>query len=284
MSEETISHGQPSQDMERWREAGRRGRKLIEAKHRAASIKQVVQDRGIKKLYHLTQAANLDSIFEHGILPRNELARRKIDATLNTKLQCRELADTVSVYISGFNYEVLHTLEQHKRERGETSPGDTFVLLELDSSVLYELSCSFFPTGAGVGFFRIEWETSYGAQALESMFEDGRPSPGGGYSRTKWDLKPWEVSDPNAEVFVFGAISPRYIMRVLFKNEEQIDAYRSWVGDDSHIPYQIVTHEAALFERRRDWLDWDISSMYAAVARERAARRGGKNGGFRLVD
>lgn len=284
MSEETISHGQPSQDMERWREAGRRGRKLIEAKHRAASIKQVVQDRGIKKLYHLTQAANLDSIFEHGILPRNELARRKIDATLNTKLQCRELADTVSVYISGFNYEVPHTLEQHKRERGETSPGDTFVLLELDSSVLYELSCSFFPTGAGVGFFRIEWETSYGAQALESMFEDGRPSPGGGYSRTKWDLKPWEVSDPNAEVFVFGAISPRYIMRVLFKNEEQIDAYRSWVGDDSHIPYQIVTHEAALFERRRDWLDWDISSMYAAVARERAARRGGKNGGFRLVD
>ena len=271
MSEETISHGQPSQDMERWREAGHRGRKLIEAKHRAASIKQVVQDRGIKKLYHLTQA-------------RNELARRKIDAAFNSKLQCRELADTVSVYISGFNYEVLRTLEQHKRERGETSPGDTFALLELDPSVLYELSCSFFPTGAGVGFFRIEWETSYGAQALESMFEDGRPSPGGGYSRTKWDLKPWEVSDPNAEVFVFGAIPPRYIMRVLFKKEEQIDAYRSWVGDDSHIPYQIVTHEAALFERRRDWLDWDISSMYAAVARERAARRGGKNGGFRLVE
>lgn len=284
MSEETISHGQPSQDMERWREAGHRGRKLIEAKHRAASIKQVVQDRGIKKLYHLTQARNLDSIFEHGILPRNELARRKIDAAFNSKLQCRELADTVSVYISGFNYEVLRTLEQHKRERGETSPGDTFALLELDPSVLYELSCSFFPTGAGVGLFRIEWETSYGAQALESMFEDGRPSPGGGYSRTKWDLKPWEVSDPNAEVFVFGAIPPRYIMRVLFKKEEQIDAYRSWVGDDSHIPYQIVTHEAALFERRRDWLDWDISSMYAAVARERAARRGGKNGGFRLVE
>lgn len=284
MSEETISHGQASQDMERWREAGRWGRKLIEAKHRAASIKQVVQDRGIKKLYHLTQARNLDSIFEHGILSRNELARRKIDAAFNSKLQCRELADTVSVYISGFNYEVLHTLEQHKRERGETSPGDTLALLELDSSVLYELSCSFFPTGAGVGLFRIEWETSYGAQALESMFEDGRPSPGGGYSRTKWDLKPWEVSDPNAEVFVFGAIPARYIMRVLFKNEEQIDAYRSWVGDDSHIPYQIVTHEAALFERRRDWLDWDISSMYAAVARERAARRGGKNGGFRLVD
>lgn len=284
MSEETISHGQPSQDMERWREAGHRGRKLIEAKHRAASIKQVVQDRGIKKLYHLTQARNLDGIFEHGILPRNELARRKIDAAFNSKLQCRELADTVSVYISGFNYEVLRTLEQHKRERGETSPGDTFALLELDPSVLYELSCSFFPTGAGVGFFRIEWETSYGAQALESMFEDGRPSPGGGYSRTKWDLKPWEVSDPNAEVFVFGAIPPRYIMRVLFKKEEQIDAYRSWVGDDSHIPYQIVTHEAALFERRRDWLDWDISSMYAAVARERAARRGGKNGGFRLVE
>ncbi len=284
MSEETISHEQPSQDMERWREAGRRGRKLIEAKHRAASIKQVVQDRGIKKLYHLTQARNLDSIFEHGILPRNELARRKIDAAFNGKLQYRELADTVSVYISGFNYEVLHTLEQYKRERGETSPGDTFALLELDSSVLYELSCSFFPTGAGVGLFRIEWETSYGAQALESMFEDGRPSPGGGYSRAKWDLKPWEVSDPNAEVFVFGTIPPRYIMRALFKNEEQIDAYRSWVGDDSHIPYQIVTHEAALFERRRDWLDWDISSMYAAVARERAARRGGKNGGFRLVD
>lgn len=284
MSEETISHGQPSQDMERWREAGRRGRELIEAKHRAASIKKVVQDRGIKKLYHLTQARNLDSIFEHGLLSRNELARRKIDAAVNSRLCCQELADTVSVYISGVNFEVLHTLEQHKRERGETSPGDTFVLLELDPSVLYELNCSFFPTGAVGGLFRIKWETSYGARALESMFEDGRPSPGGGYSRTKWDLKPWEVSDPNAEVFVFGAIPPRYIMRVFFKSEEQIDEYRSCVGDDRHIPYQIVSHEAVLFERRRDWIDWDISSMYAAVRKERAARRGGKNGGFRLVD
>lgn len=71
---------------------------------------------------------------------------------------------------------------------------------------------------------------------------------------------------------------------VFFKNEGQIDEYRSWVGDDGHIPYQIVSHEAALFERRRDWIDWDISSMYATVRKERAARRGGKNGGFRLVD
>lgn len=71
---------------------------------------------------------------------------------------------------------------------------------------------------------------------------------------------------------------------VFFKNEGQIDEYRSCVGDDCHIPYQIVSHEAALFERRRDWIVWDWAIRRAMARNARAARRGGKSDGFRLVD
>lgn len=36
-------------------------------------MKRIMEDRNIDRLYHFTQASNLKSILEHGIMPKDDL-------------------------------------------------------------------------------------------------------------------------------------------------------------------------------------------------------------------
>ena len=239
------------------REAEREEIKRQTALRRRAEIEKIIQDRGIKKLYHFTQARNLDSIFEHGILSRNKINGLKIDAAVNDRERWDGHTDAISVSISGANYRMLYALGKGKQNRGETCPGDAYVLLELDPSLLYELDCAFYPTNAASNRVRHASKTEFqSAQALENMFADGVPCPAGTYSRAKWNLDPCETSDPQAEVLVFETIPARYIKCVLFETEDMVDEYCEWVTDDSHIPYKIVSDDDKPFKPRRDFSDW----------------------------
>ncbi len=239
------------------REAEREEIKRQTALRRRAEIEKIIQDRGIKKLYHFTQARNLDSIFEHGILSRNKINGLKIDAAVNDRERWDGHTDAISVSISGANYRMLYALGKGKQNRGETCPGDAYVLLELDPSLLYELDCAFYPTNAASNRVRHASKTEFqSAQALENMFADGVPCPAGTYSRAKWNLDPCETSDPQAEVLVFETIPAHYINCVLFETEDMVDEYCEWVTDDSHIPYKIVSDDDKPFKPRRDFSDW----------------------------
>lgn len=239
------------------REAEREEIKRQTALRRRAEIEKIIQDRGIKRLYHFTQARNLDSIFEHGILSRNKINGLKIDAAVNDRERWDGHTDAISVSISGANYRMLYALGKGKQNRGETCPGDAYVLLELDPSLPYELDCAFYPTNAASNRVRHASKTEFqSAQALENMFADGVPCPAGTYSRAKWNLDPCETSDPQAEVLVFETIPARYIKCVLFETEDMVDEYCEWVTDDSHIPYKIVSDDDKPFKPRRDFSDW----------------------------
>lgn len=243
-------------------EAERRGAEREEIKRqtalrRRAEIEKIIQDRGIKKLYHFTQARNLNSIFEHGILSRNKINGLKIDAAVNDRERWDGHTDAISVSISGANYRMLYALGKGKQNRGETCPGDAYVLLELDPSLLYELDCAFYPTNAASNRVRHASKTEFqSAQALENMFADGVPCPAGTHSRAKWNLDPCETSDPQAEVLVFETIPAHYINCVLFETEDMVDEYCEWVTDDSHIPYKIVSDDDKPFKPRCDFSDW----------------------------
>uniref|UniRef100_UPI003AB40F61 DarT ssDNA thymidine ADP-ribosyltransferase family protein n=1 Tax=Enorma sp. TaxID=1920692 RepID=UPI003AB40F61 len=239
------------------REAEREEIKRQTALRRRAEIEKIIQDRGIKKLYHFTQARNLDSVFEHGFLSRNKINGLKIDAAVNDRERWDGHTDAISVSISGANYRMLYALGKGKQNRGETCPGDAYVLLELDPSLLYELDCAFYPTNAASNRVRHASKTEFqSAQALENMFADGVPCPAGTYSRAKWNLDPCETSDPQAEVLVFETIPAHYINCVLFETEDMVDEYCEWVTDDSHIPYKIVSDDDKPFKPRRDFSDW----------------------------
>lgn len=239
------------------REAEREEIKRQTALRRREEIEKIIQDRGIKKLYHFTQAKNLNSIFERGILSRNTIYNLRIDAAVNDSERLDRHTDAISVSISGPNYQMLYALKKGKQNRGETCPGDTFVLLELDPSLLYELDCAFYPTNAASNRVRHASKTEFqGAQALENMFADGVPCPAGTYSRAKWNLDSCEASDPQAEVLVFETIPARYIKCVLFETEEMDYEYSRWVTNRSHIPFKILLYDDVSFKPRRDFSDW----------------------------
>ena len=190
MSKEAISHGQPFQDMERWREAGR-GSELIEAKHRAASIKKVVQDRGMRKLLPPRPSKGASTAFSAstGSCPGTS------SPVGRSTIRWRAVSDSSRRY--GFRvhfrsqFGCLHTLEQHKRERGETSPGDTFVLLELDPSVLYELELLVLPDRRGRRSVSHQMGDVLRRAGVGKRVEDGQKiqSPGGGYSPHQMGLE-----------------------------------------------------------------------------------------------
>lgn len=239
------------------REAEREEIKRQTALRRREEIEKIIQDRGIKKLYHFTQAKNLNSIFERGILSRNTIYNLRIDAAVNDNERWDRHTDAISVSISGPNYQMLYALKKGKQNRGETCPGDTFVLLELDPSLLYELDCAFYPTNAASNRVRHASRTELqGAQALENMFAGGVPCPAGTYSRAKWNLDSCETSDPQAEVLVFETIPARYIKCVLFETEEMDYEYSRWVTNRSHIPFKILLYDDTPFKPRRDFSDW----------------------------
>ena len=239
------------------REAEREEIKRQTALRRREEIEKIIQDRGIKKLYHFTQAKNLNSIFERGIMSRNTIYNLRIDAAVNDNERWDRHTDAISVSISGPNYQMLYALKKGKQNRGETCPGDTFVLLELDPSLLHELDCAFYPTNAASNRVRHASKTEFqGAQALENMFADGVPCPAGTYSRAKWNLDSCETSDPQAEVLVFETIPARYIKCVLFETEEMDYEYSRWVTNRSHIPFKILLYDDMPFKPRRDFSDW----------------------------
>lgn len=239
------------------REAEREEIKRQTALRRREEIEKIIQDRGIKKLYHFTQAKNLNSIFERGIMSRNTIYNLRIDAAVNDNERWDRHTDAISVSISGPNYQMLYALKKGKQNRGETCPGDTFVLLELDPSLLYELDCAFYPTNAASNRVRHASKTEFqGAQALENMFADGVLCPAGTYSRAKWNLDSCETSDPQAEVLVFETIPARYIKCVLFETEEMDYEYSRWVTNRSHIPFKNLLYDDMPFKPRRDFSDW----------------------------
>ena len=56
-------------------------------------IQEIIQERGIIKLIHVTRKKNLKSIYKHGILPRKELRKKE----KRTKKNMKKSKSTVKV-------------------------------------------------------------------------------------------------------------------------------------------------------------------------------------------
>ena len=109
-------------------------------------IKQKVKMRGIQWLVHFTHIQNVDSILEHGIMPRWET--EWLETTLNKENKFifpdqyradEKNASCLSIMFP--NNEMLW----HKRQQ---YPDIDWVFLLLKPDVLWECDCAFYPTNA----------------------------------------------------------------------------------------------------------------------------------------
>lgn len=177
----------------------------------AEQIKKQVEKRDIKFLVHFTHINNVDSILEHGIMPRLEtewlnqsLEERRFVFPDHYRAD-RKNASCLSIMFP--NNEMLW----HKRQQ---YPNEDWVFLLLKPDVLWECDCAFYPTNAASrGVRQQPVEKFKTATAFEAMFADLviKETINGKQEIRRIGLRPYLPTDVQAEVLVFNTIPPSYI-------------------------------------------------------------------------
>jgi hypothetical protein len=131
----------------------------------ADTIEEFVQERGIKSLFHFTRLENLRTIIEHGFLTRERCAETGIQPAVNDHDRY-DGTGAVCATIGFPNYKLFYSLRCD-------NPAVEWVVLELDSSLLWRTRCAFSSTNAGDGsVFRTPIAERQGLPALRAMFGD----------------------------------------------------------------------------------------------------------------
>lgn len=183
------------------------------------AIRQFVEQRRVKSLYHFTREDNLASIIEHGLLPRNTLERLGIRHVYNDHERLDGRKTTVSVSISFPNYRLFY----HLRQRCNAS----WVILEIDPSVLWKQNCLFCQCNAADSEVRnLPDEKLKGVSALACMYDDDIREGSTNSVRKSEKLLDCEPTDVQAEVLVRGAISRENIRAVVVENRGQVESIR----------------------------------------------------------
>lgn len=158
-------------------------------------------DKGIENLYHFTPVKNLYSILINGICPVNELKRRNIQFIQPDNKRLDGRLNAVSLSISNPNKKLLE-----KKILWEMDI--PFCIIEIDSSVLFELECTkeFFYTNAARFKTVLRDYQFTSVECLESMFKDDTNIP----------------ADEQAEVLFHGIIPTKYIKCVYFQYDDEI--------------------------------------------------------------
>ena len=207
-------------------------------------VQKVVEERRIRCLYHYTNIANLNEILWNGILSQEQLERRGIDHHSNDPDRLDGQLDGISLSVGFPNYKTFYL----KRKNAESDPRvpQEWAVLALRPELLWELPCAFNASNAASRRMTdIPLEERQRPEAFGQMFED---LPDHKRSAMTAD---WQTTDPQAEVLVFGAIPPQYI---LYANVESEDAKNSpYIPDAMRDELRVYPK---LFQPRDDWKDW----------------------------
>ncbi len=174
-------------------------------------IKAIAEKRDIPFLVHFTQAENLPSILQHGIVSRDRAALCEIDLYVSDNYRFDNRLDAISLSV-GFPNSLMF---YRKRQQTRTC---NWVVLLLDSRILWEKNCSFYHANAASNQMRYATSRSLkSADALEGMFY---PSP----KRVQEGLQSYDPTDVQAEVMVSDMIEPQYIRAAVFQNNRLMSA------------------------------------------------------------
>lgn len=204
-------------------------------------MNKIMEQRQIDRLYHFTQAENLENIFRYGIVPRESLDKSEIKSVYNDDYRYDNCTDAVCASIEFPNYKMFYKLRRD-------NPEIDWAVLRLDANILQDFECAFCWTNAGdATMYNEPIEQRMGKQAFIEMFGD-RP----GYPQRKnLNISDWYPTNPQAEVLVLGIIPIRYIQNVYFEDCKTKQKYRDIVPKE--ISAEVMPD---VFGPRRDWKVW----------------------------
>lgn len=182
---------------------GRKSRGQLEAE----AALEYLHERGVDSFVHFTSIDNLDSIFEHGLLPRSVLDADSVDYQPNDQLRLDGLTHV--------NLSVTHPNIRFFYKVRKTFPDRYYVVLSIRPEILLAY------TGDG-GSPRYSFSNTNAASSramscnVEQLFSGQRPV---GF-KDEW------TTDPQAEVLIPGPIPPEYIDAVILPSNYSSDECR----------------------------------------------------------
>lgn len=205
------------------------------------TFEQIMKQRQIDRLYHFTQAENLENIFWYGILPRRTLDMKRIESCYNDVYRYDNCTNAVCMSIEFPNYRMFYKLRQDDLEVD-------WVVLRLNANILCDFECAFCWTNAGdATMYNEPLEQRMGIKAFLELFSDRVGYP----QRKSLNINDWYPTNPQAEVLVFGCIPIDYIQCVYFENHSTMQRYKEVIPNG--IEFRVMP---SVFKPREDWAAW----------------------------
>ena len=181
------------------------------------AIQSIAQARDIPYLVHFTRAANLPSIMEHGLVPRDQAIAYGYDPRINDKRRLDGRIGATSLSI-GFPNECM--FYKYRMQ----NPFEHWVVLIIDPSILWRKRCIFARRNAAHHTIRdLPAQTLAAATELAGMFDE----IDGIASRREQRLRNYDPTDVQAEVMVFDTIEPEHIGHAVFNHTIAFKRYQS---------------------------------------------------------
>ncbi|MED1478948.1 DarT ssDNA thymidine ADP-ribosyltransferase family protein [Bacillus altitudinis] len=204
-------------------------------------MQNTVNEQGIRFLLHFTQASNLSSIFEHGILPITDLQSKRIFYSWNDAYRLDGCHNASCFSIEVPNYKMFY---KYRKE----NPQLDWVVLGIRKEILWEKDCALcVENAASTSVTQTPIESRIGVQAFRRLYDEFPNKP----TRKALNLDPVVPTNPQAEVLVFGKVEPSYIFSVCFEDDVLRDKYKHYVPNTVNVEIQ-----KWLYEPRHDYEHW----------------------------
>ena len=177
-----------------------------------------LSERNAKYLVHFTRADNLESIFEHGIVPRALHSQLNIQACYTDLDRIDNRFDASCFSFMHPNYKMFYVA----RERTHLD----YVVLYLDSAACCNFESAFYITNAAHCERNCYFAGNHkNFESLRDMFADFDD----GMTRKDYGIKDYFPTDPQAEVLIFDTIPPEYIKGVFFESDSSFRFYSRFI-------------------------------------------------------
>ena len=198
---------------------------------KSSNLRQLVLGKGIKHLYHFSPAGNLEGILADGLRSRADLDAINASYRFTDLGRWDERPHAVCVSIEGINEAMF--------ERKKTELKASWVIFQIDASVLWTHECRFcWTNGAATeivshrGYLGGEW-------GFNTMFED-RPVARTDLRsyREVYERKSFQPTLGDAEVQVMQPIAFELVTAIFVKDlalGTWVDAMAIQIGDEKEV-------------------------------------------------
>ncbi len=216
-------------------------------------IEEILERRNIKSFIHFTRIENLDSILKFGLVPVSIQQSLNLCSIHNDLQRIESQLDCTSCSIGFPNYKLFYDFRKNKY------PETKWIVIEISSDILFlnKNTAYYCETNAA----RVLPKTPNisklcSASSLENMFSEYVTTKEGiGIRRIDLKIDNSKTTDPQAEILIRDIIHPRYIERICFRNQEDINEYIMKNGAELLSKFEYQT-QASYFKPRNDYEFW----------------------------